>query len=127
VFRESPVASATLAWPPRPNITTNAAATSLRCRSFNSGKTNRKNPAKASLVICTTQAYDARLNQSRTLTGERHRVATVCRFGSIRECLFVSPADVIDVSEDPNPHPRPRTFTTVDGSRRGAENADQNL
>ena len=52
--RENP-ASATLACPPGPSIVTAAAATSLRWRSSNSGRTTLKYAARDSLVISTNE------------------------------------------------------------------------
>jgi hypothetical protein len=65
----NPEASTTRAWPPRPNATTIAPASTLRCFSFRCGRIVSKNPASPSGDNSTPPDYTSRFNLWWTLSG----------------------------------------------------------
>ena len=68
VFRLISAAAATLAYPPRPNASTIAAATKRRCRSSNNSNDTEKNLDKPSPLNSTPPDYKARSKQTRPLS-----------------------------------------------------------
>ncbi|CAN5606916.1 hypothetical protein BH24ACT4_BH24ACT4_13150 [soil metagenome] len=79
-----PDAAATAVFPPRPNISADAPATTRRCRSSMCGITLPKNRARPFSVTSTPTRYYARTNLAWTLTN-----AIVC---------WKAPSDLAQVS-----------------------------